>query len=140
MPNFAYSGRTRAGQTVSGERAADTMDAAVSALRREQVLVAEREVAFARRPVDIGEPRRRDAIRGGQHTDRIQRVFAWHRLAVHLDRELTVFGADGKGAFCRHGGAYLRSGGKRTRVPAGRWRTPSSLLARATLRYSAGSP
>jgi type IV pilus assembly protein PilC len=39
MPTFAYSGRTRAGQTVSGERQADTMDAAVSALRREQILV-----------------------------------------------------------------------------------------------------
>jgi len=39
MPTFAYSGRTRAGQIVSGERAADTMDAVVSALRREQVLV-----------------------------------------------------------------------------------------------------
>jgi type IV pilus assembly protein PilC len=39
MPNFAYSGRTRSGQTVSGERTADTMDAAVTALRREQVLV-----------------------------------------------------------------------------------------------------
>ena len=37
MPNFAYTGRTRAGQTVSGERAADTMDAAVAALRREQI-------------------------------------------------------------------------------------------------------
>ena len=39
MPTFAYSGRTRAGQTVSGERAADTMDAAVAALRREQINV-----------------------------------------------------------------------------------------------------
>jgi type IV pilus assembly protein PilC len=39
MPTFAYSGRTRGGQTVNGERAADTMDAAVSALRREQILV-----------------------------------------------------------------------------------------------------
>src|SRR5262249_45252767 len=39
MPAFAYSGRTRAGQTVSGERAADTMDAAVAALRRDQILV-----------------------------------------------------------------------------------------------------
>src|SRR4029077_8986187 len=39
MPNFAYAGRTRAGQTVSGERAADTMDAAVAALRREQINV-----------------------------------------------------------------------------------------------------
>ena len=39
MPTFAYSGRTRAGQTVNGERAADTMDAAVAALRRDQILV-----------------------------------------------------------------------------------------------------
>jgi type IV pilus assembly protein PilC len=39
MPTFAYTGRTRAGQTVTGERQADSMDAAVAALRREQVLV-----------------------------------------------------------------------------------------------------
>ena len=39
MPTFAYSGRTRAGQTISGERMADTMDGAVAALRREQILV-----------------------------------------------------------------------------------------------------
>jgi len=39
MPTFAYTGRTRAGQTVTGERQADSMDAAVTALRREQVLV-----------------------------------------------------------------------------------------------------
>src|SRR6266540_4230453 len=39
MPSFAYSGRTRGGETVSGERVADSMDAAVSALRREQIMV-----------------------------------------------------------------------------------------------------
>jgi type IV pilus assembly protein PilC len=39
MPTFAYSGRTRGGETVSGERIADNADAAVAALRREQVLV-----------------------------------------------------------------------------------------------------
>jgi type IV pilus assembly protein PilC len=39
MPTFAYAGRTRAGQNVTGERMADTMDAAVAALRREQILV-----------------------------------------------------------------------------------------------------
>ena len=39
MPTFAYSGRTRTGQTVAGERVADTMDAAVAALRREQIMV-----------------------------------------------------------------------------------------------------
>src|SRR3954467_8749701 len=41
MANFAYSGRTRAGQTVSGERAADTMESAVAALRREQIMVTQ---------------------------------------------------------------------------------------------------
>jgi type IV pilus assembly protein PilC len=39
MPTFAYSGRTRSGQVVTGERIADTMDAAVAALRREQILI-----------------------------------------------------------------------------------------------------
>jgi type IV pilus assembly protein PilC len=39
MATFAYSGKTRAGEMVSGERVADDMDAAVAALRREQVMV-----------------------------------------------------------------------------------------------------
>src|ERR1043166_9597070 len=39
MATFAYSGRTRAGQIVSGERMADSQEAAVAALRREQILV-----------------------------------------------------------------------------------------------------
>ena len=39
MPTFAYTGRTRAGQTVSGERVADSVDAATAALRREQINV-----------------------------------------------------------------------------------------------------
>ena len=41
MATFAYSGRTRAGQNVVGERVAESMDAAVSALRREQILVTQ---------------------------------------------------------------------------------------------------
>src|SRR4029079_10793652 len=47
MPTFAYSGRTRTGQTVSGEHSADTMDAAVSALRREQIMVTRIDPAKA---------------------------------------------------------------------------------------------
>src|SRR6185436_720223 len=47
MPTFAYSGRTRAGQTVTGERVADTMDAAVAALRREQIMVTRIDAAKA---------------------------------------------------------------------------------------------
>lgn len=39
MPTFAFAGRTRSGETVSGERMADSVDAAVAMLRREQILV-----------------------------------------------------------------------------------------------------
>ena len=39
MPTFAFSGRNRGGETITGERVGDTMDAVVSALRREQILV-----------------------------------------------------------------------------------------------------
>ena len=39
MATFAYSGRTRGGENITGERSADTMDAAVAALRREQIMV-----------------------------------------------------------------------------------------------------
>ena len=39
MPTFAFTGRTRSGETITGERAGDTMDAVVALLRREQVLV-----------------------------------------------------------------------------------------------------
>jgi type IV pilus assembly protein PilC len=47
MPTFAYSGRTRTGQTVTGERIAETMDAAVAALRREQIMVTKIDAAKA---------------------------------------------------------------------------------------------
>src|SRR5687767_9738226 len=39
MATFAYSGRTRQGQSVRGERIADSIEVAVAALRREQILV-----------------------------------------------------------------------------------------------------
>jgi type IV pilus assembly protein PilC len=39
MPTFAFAGRTRAGELINGERVADSVDAAVAMLRREQVLV-----------------------------------------------------------------------------------------------------
>jgi len=47
MPTFAYSGRTRGGQTVTGERVADTLDAAIAALRREQITVTRIDPAKA---------------------------------------------------------------------------------------------
>jgi type IV pilus assembly protein PilC len=39
MPSFAFSGRTRAGENITGERVGDTMDAVVAMLRREQIVV-----------------------------------------------------------------------------------------------------
>jgi type IV pilus assembly protein PilC len=39
MPTFAFAGRTRGGETVSGERVADSIDALTAALRREQIQV-----------------------------------------------------------------------------------------------------
>jgi type IV pilus assembly protein PilC len=59
MATFAYSGRTRAGQTVTGERIAETMDAAVAALRRDQILVTQinpikEKAAAAKAPKDKG--------------------------------------------------------------------------------------
>jgi len=43
MPTFAYSGRTRGGQSVSGERVAESKEAAVAGLRREQIAVSKIE-------------------------------------------------------------------------------------------------
>ncbi len=57
MPTFAYSGRTRGGQTVAGERVAETVEAAVSALRREQVLVTQITAAKEKPVAKIGGKR-----------------------------------------------------------------------------------
>jgi type IV pilus assembly protein PilC len=47
MPTFAYSGRNQSGQTVTGEQIADTMEAAVSALRRARIQVTRIDPAKA---------------------------------------------------------------------------------------------
>ena len=47
MPTFAYSGRTRQGQPVTGERVADTIEAAIAGLRREQIQVTRIDPARA---------------------------------------------------------------------------------------------
>lgn len=39
MPVFAFAGRTRRGQSVNGERTAESREAAVAALRREEIVV-----------------------------------------------------------------------------------------------------
>ncbi len=57
MPTFAYSGRTRGGQTVSGEHVADTADAAVAALRRDQILVTRIDPSRAQVEVKVKAPK-----------------------------------------------------------------------------------
>ena len=57
MATFAFSGRTRSGENVSGERMGDTMDAVVAALRREQIQVTRIQPAQAK----AGARRRREA-------------------------------------------------------------------------------
>ncbi|MBP1605223.1 MAG: epsF 2 [Acidobacteria bacterium] len=39
MPTFAFSGRTRTGEVITGERMADSIDAAMALLRRDQIRV-----------------------------------------------------------------------------------------------------
>lgn len=39
MPTFAFSGRTRGGETITGERLGDTIESVTNTLRREQILV-----------------------------------------------------------------------------------------------------
>src|SRR5688572_28831702 len=61
MPTFAFSGRTRGGETVSGERAGDTMDAVIAMLRREQILVtritpSQSKVKAPKKPRDKAAP------------------------------------------------------------------------------------
>ena len=58
---FAYSGRTRAGQNVTGERIADTMDAAVMALRREQILVTQIAPTKGKAAKAAAEPKKKRA-------------------------------------------------------------------------------
>ena len=56
MPNFAFAGRTRGGEVVSGERLADSVDAAVAMLRREQILVTKIS-AVKDKPKETGQQR-----------------------------------------------------------------------------------
>ena len=48
MATFAFTGRTRAGESVAGERMGDTMDSVVAMLRREQIQVTKIQPVGAR--------------------------------------------------------------------------------------------
>jgi type IV pilus assembly protein PilC len=61
MPTFAFSGRTRGGETINGERAGDTMDAVVAGLRREQIRVTRITPAAGAKAATAPKARRQKA-------------------------------------------------------------------------------
>jgi len=62
MATFTYTGRTRSGEIVKGERIADTVEGAVSALRREQVLVTRIEASKAKGDAPVKTGRKGKAV------------------------------------------------------------------------------
>ena len=63
MPSFAYTGRTRSGEVVSGERAADSMEGAVAALRREQLVITRITPAKARADAPVKAARSKKKVK-----------------------------------------------------------------------------
>ena len=86
MPTFAYSGRTRTGQAVTGERVADTIDAAVAALRREQIIVTRIDPAKAAGP---RPSRRPSARRAGSAPSKNLAIFT-RQFSVMIDAGLPL--------------------------------------------------
>src|SRR6185436_13347105 len=87
MPTFAYSGRTRGGQTVSGERTADTADAAVAALRREQIMVTRIDQARAAKAAAAAKPK---APKGGSSVPAKNLAIFTRQFSVMIDAGLPL--------------------------------------------------
>jgi type IV pilus assembly protein PilC len=88
MPTFAYAGRTRAGQTVSGERMADTMDSAVAALRREQILVT--RITPAKGKADAAEPKAKKVGKLGKKVSAKNLAVFTRQFSVMIDAGLPL--------------------------------------------------
>src|SRR5262245_9642419 len=86
MANFAYSGRTRGGETVSGERIADTMDAAVAALRREQIVVT--RITPAKAEAAAAVPR--EKAKGGKKVKAKNLAVFTRQFSVMIDAGLPL--------------------------------------------------
>jgi type IV pilus assembly protein PilC len=86
MPTFAYSGRTRGGQTVTGERVADTMDAAVAGLRREQIMVTKIDAAKAAK----AEAKPKAAKKGGAKVPAKNLAIFTRQFSVMIDAGLPL--------------------------------------------------
>ena len=61
MPTFAFSGRTRGGELISGERLGDTVESVTASLRREQIMVT-RIGAVAAKPAAPPKKARAKAV------------------------------------------------------------------------------
>jgi type IV pilus assembly protein PilC len=85
MPTFAYAGRTRAGQTVSGEHIADTMDAAVAALRRQQIQITKIDPVKAK-----AEPKVKPAKKGGVKVPPKNLAIFTRQFSVMIDAGLPL--------------------------------------------------
>src|SRR5262245_7927616 len=89
MPTFAYSGRTRAGQTVTGERVADSADAAVAALRREQIMVTRIDQARGAKPA-AGAVAKPKTPRGGASAPAKNLAIFTRQFSVMIDAGLPL--------------------------------------------------
>ena len=80
MPTFAYSGRSRTGQTVRGERVAESMDALTAMLRREQINVTRIE------PVKV----QKDTGKTGKTVDPKNLAIFTRQFSVMIDAGLPL--------------------------------------------------
>jgi type IV pilus assembly protein PilC len=90
MPTFAYSGRTRGGQTVTGEHIADTMDAAVAALRREQIMVTRIDPAKAAAKAEAKEAAGPGAPKPGKSVPTKNLAIFTRQFSVMIDAGLPL--------------------------------------------------
>src|SRR6186713_1869353 len=80
MQAFAFTGRTREGENVSGERQADSLEAAVASLRREQILITR---------IDPVKARARSATVGGKVPAKSLAIFT-RQFSVMIDAGLPL--------------------------------------------------
>jgi type IV pilus assembly protein PilC len=84
MASFAYTGRTRGGETVSGERVAESLEAATAALRRDQIMVTRIAPAKAKAEAAGGK-----ALKGKKVNSKNLAVFT-RQFSVMIDAGLPL--------------------------------------------------
>jgi type IV pilus assembly protein PilC len=89
MPTFAYSGRSRAGETVTGERVAENMDAATAALRREQIMVTRIAPAKAAKAAPAAKGKEKVGKLGKKTSAKNMAVFV-RQFSVMIDAGLPL--------------------------------------------------